>query len=149
MRGGDRLGWPRKGWPSLFSDRSAAWGTEHGSCVQSPRRSIGSKPRRFHFGKYFEQHSFWVYSYSDCVLKTTVKKVSVEKLFLDEGWNLLSIPKTFSGKTFVDIQNSCDVLSAYAWKSDKQQWYAFEDQQEMQDNGQGIIVKVDKSCIMQ
>ena len=101
------------------------------------------------FGKYFEQHSFWVYSYSDCVLKTTVKKVSVEKLFLDEGWNLLSIPKTFSGKTFVDIQNSCDVLSAYAWKSDKQQWYAFEDQQEMQDNGQGIIVKVDKSCIMQ
>ena len=101
------------------------------------------------FGKYFEEYSFWVYSYSDCVLKTTVKKVSVEKFLLDEGWNLLTVPSFFAGKSFVDIQNSCDVLSAYTWKADKQQWVTLEDQQKMEDNGQGIIVKVDKSCIMQ
>ena len=105
------------------------------------------------FAKIISQPA-WVYSGKKGLLKLESAVITLDLNPLQSGWNFITITPEFDGKTWNQISEPCDVLKAYVFDAEAQEWvnlntiYSSGTFGEAAEQGQGIIMKVSSSCTL-
>ena len=96
----------------------------------------------------------WVYSNKRGLLKTESASIKLSQNPLQAGWNFVTITPEFDGKTWNQIKEGCNLISAYVYDAESQKWvdlqsiYGSGTFGEAVEQGQGIVVKVSNSCYL-
>ena len=96
----------------------------------------------------------WVYSDKRGLLKTESASIKLSQNPLQTGWNFVTITPEFDGRTWNQIKEDCNVISAYVYDAESQKWvdlqsiYSSGTFEEAAEQGQGIVAKVSSSCYL-
>lgn len=103
------------------------------------------------FAEYLATHAFWVYAYSDERLQAWVEPIEVDALEVEPGWNLLPIIAPFAGESLEQLAPGCDLMSAYLWDSEEQEWEAWGLATRFRSSmvGDGFLLRANQACTLE